>query len=297
MKIEQISEIKCESSIVCADYKDHELVISSQTGKIFIYREIKNVWELAAGTIKEFSIEVVKWYENLILCGGIEGEICILSCVPKSKYLNLLYTQRIHRSTLKDIVWRNSDIFTCGFDSMVNICRLTQDNELIFLNIIQKIEAHKGWVTGLVLSENCLISQGSDNVVAVWNLEDFKKLKELRFVTNSEKTRLISKPCYYKNLIAISDTYGYDDEEGSFFVWNILTGQVIQAPILISHYLETSDQLKRIRNWRTQIEVQCTAFVKEGIFVASANCVFFYSFPNYSLAYQTEINQNGYIIV
>jgi WD40 repeat protein len=293
MQIDQINTIPVIGIIRSLDYDNSTLVLSLSPGSVYIY-STKDLlaWELTNGLSKIPEIEVLKFYSSLIISGNCEGELTVMRA-NSSRSLDILYTQRIHTDIIKDLAITSNCIYTCGIDNYINAL-IISTGSIINLIRVNRIQAHKGWVTGIAITDEYLVSQGSDDTVNIWTLQ-LDKVAEIRYIKDDEDRSIVKKPSGKGNWFLIAGTQSQVTGEGCITVINAKTVQVIEIPFTLctNHH---DQSLKRTRLDEIQIEVQCSVFNRDCIVVAAAGWVFIYTFPQIELAFQhrlendTEIN-------
>ena len=287
-----VEAISYAGPISYIDYSNNRLIISFSYGAIHAYESPElDKWIYLSGISKITPQEILKWYEEIIISGSIDGELSIISFSPENNFLEIQSTQKLHVDAVKDIVIKQDLIYTAGADNYINVLKISNNANLLSLVRLNKILAHNGWVNGLALCNGYLLSQGSDNVFTIWIANDMKRVAEVRFLNTRESGSSVSKPSGGNKWFILAGTQSQIDGEYCVTTINAITFQIIEIPLKLSQRYQT-EQLKRKRYEERNLSVNCSAFVKDGFIIAASNFILFYSLPQFTLENEYEFEED-----
>ncbi|CAG9323327.1 HIR1_2 [Blepharisma stoltei] len=232
--------------------------------------------------------------EYMIACGSSEGYIELITRreIRPEKWSNLAGS-KLHTYDIKDIEWINQDIISCGIDNIIYICHVSCNEDGFRLKISRKIRAHEGWVTGLAVLNNFILSQGSENKVKVWNYPSFAQVLEIRYEqeeADEESVEVIRKPSAGL-WFALAGTRSGRTGEGCLTILRPENWNIIEIPLsLISSEGDTNILLKRKRHEENVVEVLCSGFLNKGLLVVtSGGYLSLFSYIDFTMIWETML--------
>lgn len=196
MNIVCVSELSSKTPAKSLDYCEPYLAISLASDTISVFT-LEDSYKSIAISPSINSCDIIRFYKfPYLFCGTGEGIFMVLSISLETSSINIQKTNKSHEIGILDIVLKNDKVFTCSFDNYVHIYQVLECHDEIALIKNHSFKAHNGWVPGLCLSNKHLMTQGSDNIISFWALENFKKTMEVRFKQEEQPYSAIWRPIF-----------------------------------------------------------------------------------------------------
>ena len=153
-------------------------------------------------------ISTLKVSDNFIFTGHDDGSLNILD-----RHTNqIIFNEKIHKSTIFDICLFNDSIYTCSRDHSVKFSEIkTGFNELSFVSLSPP---HYDTVSCLLLFKNKCISLGRDSSIKAWN-------KAVPF-----KTVPYAHDAWIKSAISLENLFVTGCKNGILKCWNFIDNSI-----------------------------------------------------------------------
>lgn len=295
MNVSCVSEIKLSGDLCSIDCCENYLALSLRTNIVTVFVLEEYYVNCACSTLILFP-DVVRFFNvGYLLCGAGEGDLLVLEILPDSSLIQLKSSQKVHFSTIKEIIAKQDTVFTCGLDNYVNIFQVSKGIKTLNLFQTHSFLAHDGWVVGMSISSQHLLTQGSDNKVRFWDLKSLRKTMEIIYEQEDEPFSILCKPAFKEPYFYLANTKSQVNGNGCLTAVNEASLNIIEVGFEI--YVGKARKVLGLGGYGCMVDVQACAVVKEFIVVAVIFGVLLYSQEGFQLVDEFFLPNGHWIVV
>lgn len=295
MNVSSVSEIKSSSSICSIDCCGQYLALSLASDIVTVY-VLKDFYvNCACSPLISFP-DIVRFFNfPYLLCGTGDGDLLILEMVLDTASIQIQSSQKVHTSTIKEIISSENKIYTCGLDNYVNIFQVSKGLKTPNLLQTHSFIAHDGWVVGMSISSQYLLTQGSDNKIIFWDINSMKKTMEIRYEQEEEPFSVLCKPTFKEPYFYLANTKSQINGNGCLTAVSELNLSIIEVCFEI--FIEKIQKKAGNRKNECKIDAQACGVIKEYVVVSAICAVFLYSREDFVLVDEFILGNEKKIVV
>lgn len=247
-------DVRCDSKKLCTAEE-------SAVG-VYLLQDCSVEAQVNLGT-EILSVSWSPFKANCIAAGCSMGCLFIVRKI-KSEWKSTLRLN-LHVLDISTVVWTQESLITCSFDNFVKFSSVRVSEEECVVEPKSQIKAHEGWVKGICVSGDYLISQGSDFCTRVWHREELVFV--LEYVESTESFNPTQVPSCNGDWVCLSGTRSGVTGEGCATLVKLGTWQVVEVPLTV-----TKGVFKRSGEEFVLVEV--CVFLKDKLVAAGNSTVF-----------------------